>query len=246
MTSDQPDSSAMNGNLEQQEVAPQRLRARRLPAGERRATILNEASAFFAEQGFSASTRDLADRLGVRQALLYKYYESKEALLQAIFDKVFADRLQMDFADGLSDRNHALEDRLVGFYQRYNQDENGISLRLFLRAALDGWPLPTQLVNVLLTKVVGPVVDELRSQSNLPALAHKPLMVGEREMVLGLHAAILFHSLRAEIFHFHASEDAGAAIRLHVSSFLRGAGATMESLHSDQAPQALSATAQAG
>jgi hypothetical protein len=130
---------------------------------------------------------------------------------------------------------------LVAFYQRYNQDESGISLRLFLRAALDSWPLPTQLVNVLMTRVVASVVDELRAQSNLPSLAQKPLMVGEREAVLGLHAAILFYSLRSEIFRFHASEDADAAIRLHVSCFLRGASATIEALHGADAPMAWSA-----
>jgi AcrR family transcriptional regulator len=58
-----------------------RQRARRLPAQERRAAILLTAASFFAAEGFSASTRDLGESMGIRQALLYKYFTSKEAQL---------------------------------------------------------------------------------------------------------------------------------------------------------------------
>ena len=95
---------------------PRRQRAPRLPAGERRAAIIREAAVFFAEEGFSASTRDLADRLGVRQALLYKYYPSKEALLESIFESVFSDQLTSETASILTDRTKPLVERIYSVY----------------------------------------------------------------------------------------------------------------------------------
>lgn len=56
------------------------------PRWERRyREVLDAAATIFAEKGYAAaSTRDIADRLGVRQASLYYYFPSKEAALGAI------------------------------------------------------------------------------------------------------------------------------------------------------------------
>jgi len=56
------------------------------PRWERRyREVLDAAAAVFAEKGYAgASTRDIAERLGVRQASLYYYFPSKESALGAI------------------------------------------------------------------------------------------------------------------------------------------------------------------
>jgi len=56
------------------------------PRWERRyREVLGVAASVFAEKGYAgASTRDIAERLGVRQASLYYYFPSKEAALAAI------------------------------------------------------------------------------------------------------------------------------------------------------------------
>jgi len=56
------------------------------PRWERRyREVLDAAATVFAEKGYQgASTRDIADRLGIRQASLYYYFPSKEAALAAI------------------------------------------------------------------------------------------------------------------------------------------------------------------
>ena len=58
--------------------APSRLR-------KRAAEILAAAASVFARRGYhGASTQDIADVLGIRQASLYYYFESKEAALEAV------------------------------------------------------------------------------------------------------------------------------------------------------------------
>jgi AcrR family transcriptional regulator len=59
------------------------------PRWERRQReVLDAAATAFAEKGYlGASTKDIADRLGVRQASLYYYFSSKEAALAAICER---------------------------------------------------------------------------------------------------------------------------------------------------------------
>jgi TetR/AcrR family transcriptional regulator, cholesterol catabolism regulator len=62
------------------------LRSRRKSTPRRRAPeIIDAAARVFAERGFhGASTQDIADVLGIRQASLYYYFASKEAALEVV------------------------------------------------------------------------------------------------------------------------------------------------------------------
>ena len=218
---------------------PVRQRAKRLPAAERKAVILREASLFFAKEGFSASTRDLADQLGVRQALLYKYFPSKEALLEAIFEDVLAVHWAMAWAKVLSDPALSLEERLAQFYIAHLEAEDGIALRLFLRAALDGWVLPARKLKLMREKLVQPLIAELRREAKLPGYEALPILIGELELAMVLHSSVIFFSIRQHIYGGEMCSDAPAAVRLYVSTFLNGAQKSLLALHGPDAPASL-------
>src|SRR3954469_23953125 len=60
-------------------------RARRRPTRRRAPEIIDAAARVFAERGFhGATTQDIADVLGIRQASLYYYFSSKEAALELV------------------------------------------------------------------------------------------------------------------------------------------------------------------
>ena len=59
---------------------------------ESRERIIDHALALFAEHGYEyTSVRMIAQAAGIAQGLLYNYFASKEALLQAIFERSMAD-----------------------------------------------------------------------------------------------------------------------------------------------------------
>src|SRR6516165_235290 len=63
------------------------LRSTRWPPSQRRRApqIIDAAARVFAERGlYGASTQDIADVLGIRQASLYYYFSSKEAALEEV------------------------------------------------------------------------------------------------------------------------------------------------------------------
>ncbi len=60
----------------------------RMTAEDRRGQILRGAMDLFAEKGFrGATTREIARHLGISEALMFKYFPSKEALYRAIIQK---------------------------------------------------------------------------------------------------------------------------------------------------------------
>jgi AcrR family transcriptional regulator len=60
----------------------------RMTAADRRGQILRGAMELFAEKGFrGATTREIARHLGISEALMFKYFPSKEALYRAIIQK---------------------------------------------------------------------------------------------------------------------------------------------------------------
>lgn len=60
----------------------------RRPSVVRRADVLAAARRLFAERGFHAtSTRDLAEVADINDALLYRYFPSKDAILTALVDE---------------------------------------------------------------------------------------------------------------------------------------------------------------
>lgn len=62
-----------------------------IPENSTKSRILDEALVVFAENGYRGTNlRDLAARLGLSKSALYKHYESKEAIWNALLDRMEA------------------------------------------------------------------------------------------------------------------------------------------------------------
>lgn len=196
---------------------------RRLPPNERRRAIVTGAARFFATHGFSGTTRALADDLGVTQALLYRYFPTKDALIGAVFED-FVGRWEPDYDRLLRDRTQPLAERLTAFYTAYlgrNADYN--STRLFMHAALAGLDFPERYVRPLNERLLGPVCRELRHEAGMTGIEDRPMTPLERELVLALHSGLVHLNMRRHIFHTQLPAPFGEIVALHVESWLGGA-----------------------
>lgn len=198
-------------------------RRKRIDGEARRALIVKAAAQLFAERGFSGPTREIAARLGVTQALLYRYFSSKDKLIAAVFD-TFRGRWDADRATVLSDRARPLWDRLCEFYFAYvsrNADFSGA--RLLMRAALDGIDLPLRYRPDLDARVLMPVINALRAEAGLAAVK-LPLRRNERELAMGLHGAVIFVGIRRHIYGVTMSDaQQRSLIRDIIRAYLLGA-----------------------
>jgi len=116
-------------------IAQSQVQLRRLAAGPRRRTeeVLTAAAAVFAERGFhGASTQDIADRLGMRQASLYYYFASKETALEQVcqrgIERIIGDTEVIAAAPG------AVTERLAMVMRRHVEPlaDNCASVRAYL------------------------------------------------------------------------------------------------------------------
>lgn len=216
-----------------------RGRVKRLSGEERRLTIIDAAAQLFSQRGFEATTRDLADRLGVRQALLYKYFPAKEMLIAAVFESVFDRAWREQSNTLLADRTRSLEERLLTFYRETAQATDGIRIRLFVRAALDGWPVAKRRGAALTGLIFEPLIGELREQAGLAPFVEKAMMRGERELAMMLHAAIVFFGIREHVYRMPMPADREAVVRLYIRTFLAGAAETLQDIHAGRAGASL-------
>jgi AcrR family transcriptional regulator len=116
-------------------ISDPELQVRRVSVGPRRRAeeVLEAAASVFAERGFhGASTQDIADRLGMRQASLYYYFASKEAALEQVcqrgIEHIIGDTEIIAAGPG------SATDRLAGIMRRHVEPlaENCASLRAYL------------------------------------------------------------------------------------------------------------------
>nr|BAH90481.1 TetR family transcriptional regulator [uncultured bacterium] len=78
----------------------------RKPLRKRRKEVFDAAARVFAARGYhGASTQDIADRLGMRQASLYYYFHSKEAALEAVCAQGAAGYVEAAEAIAATDQN---------------------------------------------------------------------------------------------------------------------------------------------
>ncbi|MBN1247151.1 MAG: TetR/AcrR family transcriptional regulator [Anaerolineae bacterium] len=89
---------------------------------ERTAQIIEAATALFAGKGFDRATmEDIADQAGINKATIYLYFDSKDALIRAIAEALFAQEL----ADlqAAHDRPGTATERLTAYYEALIADE---------------------------------------------------------------------------------------------------------------------------
>jgi AcrR family transcriptional regulator len=205
----------------------------RMPRAERMAAMLDRAIPVLADHGFSVSTRALAAALGVTQGLIYKHFPSKEAFVSAVLARAFS-KANRDPAI-LRDESRPLAERLAGFYSDGPDRDGGSRIRLFVRAAIEGWPVPARRGAALTRQVFEPVVRALRDEAGLPSLEERPMMRGERELAMMLHGSIVFLGIRKHVYRMPMPDDRSAIIRLHVDTFLAGALGSLRRIHSGEA-----------
>ncbi len=195
--------------------APNKARRQRLPADERREQIIDGAVAFFARVGLEGKTRDLAKDLGITQSLLFNYFETKDALIEAVYAQVYIDRLSPDWPVLLADRSVPLRSRLLAFYSDYSKLIFEYEwMRIFMFSGLAGAELNRRYLEHMHQMILHPLLEEVRAASSQGIMP-------DMEDLWNLHGGIVYIGIRQHIYRMPCPENPGPAIERTVDRFLQ-------------------------
>jgi AcrR family transcriptional regulator len=205
-----------------------------LDPADREREILDGAVAFFAEVGFDGGLRDLAKRLGITHQNLFRYFPTKEALIERVYKEVYLNRWRPEWEAVLRDPSQPLERRLTGFYEAYLATIFRYDwVRIFVFAGLKGVSISQRYLNLIQKKVVEPLGIELRRVAGLSEDPDRALSADELEIVWGLHGELFYLAIRRWVYGMKTPDDLGPVVRSAVVRFLEGAPAAMRHLRAN-------------
>jgi AcrR family transcriptional regulator len=205
-------------------TAPAAGTRRNMSSDERAEQISERAIALFAQKGFALSTRELAQALGVTQPLLYRYFPSKQALIEHVYNKVFMSRWRPEWEQWLQDRSRPLEQRLVVYFADYARAILSSEwVRIFLYAGLQDPTLNQRYLKMLHERIFDVINAELRHECGIKRRPGAARLEIEREILWGFHASFFYLGVRKWVYQLPVSEDIDAIIRARVDAFLNGA-----------------------
>ena len=205
-------------------LSPTPKAGKRLAPTLRAEQIVRGAVHFFAEHGFSGQTRELANELGISNGLLYRYFPSKEALIDRVFEEVFLRRWNRKWQSIIADRRRPLLERLKVFYVDYSKLPLDYEWgRIYLHAGLAGASINQRYIRIANERIFKPVMNELRREFGAPSLKKVPMTEPELELVWSLHGSIFYIGIRKWVYHVKVPADIDAAIEQLVDSLYNNA-----------------------
>ena len=194
----------------------------RLSPEARERKIVDGAIAYFSEVGFSGQTRELSRQLGVTQPLLYRYFPSKQALIERVFKEVFLGRWDAQWLQRIQDRTQPLHDRLLGFYQDYAKATYRPEwIRIYMYAGLADTGFNRRYIGLIQRRLLVAICLELRQHCRVKST--EPVTRAEIEFVWKLHGGMFYYAIRRFIYRAPVEQDFAASADHAISAFLAGA-----------------------
>jgi AcrR family transcriptional regulator len=194
----------------------------RMTAEDRRGQILQGAMELFAEKGFrGATTREIARHLGISEALMFKYFPSKEALYQAIIQKRTDGSEEMLFPkEAIKAKDDRQVFRSVASYLISKNTGDPVFMRLLQFGALEGHELSRIFFETHARERTKLLSNYIRQRIKEKAFKKVPPLLAARAFM----GMILHYVQSQEIYDFkkffHFSQE--KVVDTFVDTFLHG------------------------
>lgn len=182
--------------------------SKRLRASERRATILAVAKVLFSDKGYhGVSVDEIARRLGVSPAILYRHFTSKEALYEEVLNDIACKRESYVEAVVNSDGSFADVLRKITRIYIESVSKDPDYLRMELQSALEGSDATRQFFENRwrpFTDFIEYSLQEVTVQKGLPAANGRVAAMAFQGMIReALYAKCIYRSPRYREMDLH-------------------------------------------
>ncbi|MDR6953067.1 AcrR family transcriptional regulator [Ancylobacter sp. 3268] len=196
---------------------------------ERHREFVRKAIELFAEVGFEAGTRELAQRLGVTQPLLYRYFPSKDDLIAAVYQEIYVNRWKKEWREGLVDESRPIRERIIAFYEDYASTIFTPEwIRIYLFAGLRGVDINRRYAATVESEILRPITLATRASFGLGG--EDPPTPEEVELFWTLQGGIFYYGVREIVYRFPMPVDRPTMIGNAVDTFLAGVGPVLKRL----------------
>lgn len=204
---------------------------RRLAPEDREHQIVQTAIAYFAKYGFEGSTRGLAQKLNVTQPLLYRYFPTKEALVNRVYEEVFVRRWNPEWEEMLADRSIPLRDRLTAYLKDYaHYILRNEWVRIFIYAGLSRGGINQKYLTRLRQRHFAVIAREMRHEYGIPTPRNVAEEEDEMELVWAMHSSVFYIGVRKWVYELPTPKDVDRLIDLRVDAFFMGVPAVLKTL----------------
>jgi AcrR family transcriptional regulator len=179
--------------------------------------------------------RELAKRLGITHQNLFRYFPTKDALIERVYEEVYLSRWHPEWEELLCRPDRTLKARLTDFYTAYLHSIYRYEwVRIFVFAGLKGVGITQRYLTLVQNKVIVPLAIELRSLAGDAYVKNSPPSPEELEIVWGLHGQLFYLAIRRWVYDMPVREDLDGIIESAIVCFLRGAPAAIRSIIKSQ------------
>jgi AcrR family transcriptional regulator len=190
---------------------------------DRERQIVEEAVRYFSEVAFTGETREHARRLHITQPALFKYFATKDALIERVYQHVYVNRWNPGWQKLLTDRSMPLKQRMLAFYKDYAQAILSREwIRLFMFSGLKDAAINHRYLRLVRDRVFVPICIELRAHLQLPSVKKRPLTEVEIELVRALNEKIFYLGVRKWIYQTQVPDNALDIVEAEVEAFFEG------------------------
>jgi len=203
---------------------------KRLAPDERRDQILQEAISLLTEQGVTFNTRELADRLKISHPLLFRYFKSRDEIVDAVFNTVFLERLTPDILAALGEQTADVVGKWTRFYESYAPKIfDRVWVRIFISSAL----LEDLISRRYFDLVVIPVVTALAEDTERhcfggPSKPDSPVRLISLELAWMTHSSVFYNGLRRWVYGLEVPDEIGPIMSARVRAHFAGAQAAFD------------------
>lgn len=191
-------------------------------AEEREKLIVSEAVRFFAECGFEGQTRELAKRMGISHAVIYKHFISKDALIERVYDQVYLKRWNPEWEHLILDRRNSVQHRLTRFYIEYADRVFDYDwVRIFVSSGLKSYGLTQRYLDIIANKIIRTSAVEFMHETGRQLNECGP-SDEDLEMFWGLHGSIFYIAIRKYIYNVPVGLDVEKTVTNTVAAFFNG------------------------
>jgi len=197
-------------------------RRKRLSAEERKNQIVEVATSLFAKKGFKGTTtREIAARAGISEAVIFRHFSKKEALYTAIINRKCGDK------DGQSLLLKALEGkegrevfREVASHLIGEQKKDPTFLRLLMYSALEEHRLSDIFFQTRGMELIGCLGEHIKGLMEAGLVRKVDPVVTARAFI----GMVLHYSMSQEIYGFKRYSDITTeeAINTFITIFFEG------------------------